>query len=272
MLLARLTGTNLVGETRPQNRTVYDAIMVNAPSLRPAATTVVLRDRAGQLEVLLLRRHENTPAAAGAMVFPGGGVAPEDERLKDLMNGLIQHERLVDRLGTPDAVSYLGAAVRELFEEAGLLIALDEIDADVVAQWRTAVLTGSKNFYDILSELRGPLDLENVVYFAHWRTPQQRARRFDTRFFAVKSPDNQVATCDGHETVEHHWVRPAEALERFRQGEWKLLLPTRTILDELARERDVGSVLAKWRARSTIAMTQPVEVVENGVTTVRLPD
>jgi 8-oxo-dGTP pyrophosphatase MutT (NUDIX family) len=206
------------------------------------------------------------------MVFPGGGVAPEDERLKDLMNGLIQHERLVDRLGTPDAVSYLGAAVRELFEEAGLLIALDEIDADVVAQWRTAVLTGSKNFYDILSELRGPLDLENVVYFAHWRTPQQRARRFDTRFFAVKSPDNQVATCDGHETVEHHWVRPAEALERFRQGEWKLLLPTRTILDELARERDVGSVLAKWRARSTIAMTQPVEVVENGVTTVRLPD
>ncbi len=249
----------------------YDAFMETGSAPRPAATTVVLRDGAHGLEVLLLRRHDDTPSAAGAFVFPGGGVSVADERMKTLMNGSISAEALELRLGTSDAAAYLGAALRELFEEAGLLITAEHVDAEQLARWRSGVLDGTQNFYDIFSQFGAERGPERLVYFAHWRTPEQRTRRFDTRFFALRAPDEQVASCDGYETVEHRWVRPADALQAYERGEWKFLLPTRTILAELAGAENVEAILEQWRTRPTISMIQPVEVTENGVTSVRLP-
>jgi len=238
---------------------------------RFAATTVVLRDSASGPQVAMVRRDSHTPAAAGAWVFPGGGVDQSDSATAQAVP--IDDAEMARRshLGTPDATAYFVAALRELFEEAGVLLTTPPVSDERQVRWRAELFEGVCSFPGLLKREGLQLDLDALVYFAHWRTPEGRPKRFDTRFFVTSVPSDRTIRSDGHETVAHEWVRPDDALERYDRGEWQLLLPTRSVLKALCPFSSVDETLAFWRRQPPPTMMQPVDVVRDGQMRAELP-
>ncbi|HEX2203680.1 MAG TPA: NUDIX domain-containing protein [Longimicrobium sp.] len=243
---------------------VDDPSLIPAPP-RPAATVVLLRDAEGGPEALLLRRHGRSGFAAGAWVFPGGVVDKEDRSggLADRLDGPTPAEWAA-RLGMdePDeAVGYVTAALREAFEETGILLArsdgvspepADAAHALEVA--RRALLSNVVGLRDVAVgnglRLRG----DALVYIAHWITPEPEPRRYDTRFFAARSPEGAECTVHDAEMTDALWLRPAEAVERFRAGELEMLPPTVHTLERLAGH-------ASWEALRAAVEAAPVPAI-----------
>jgi 8-oxo-dGTP pyrophosphatase MutT (NUDIX family) len=189
---------------------------------RAAATLVVVRDAAVGIEVLLLRRAERGDLNSGAWVFPGGMVEPGDRGVHAWCAG-VDDAAASARLGLPEGgLDYYVAAVRECFEEAGLLLALDGSGAMLgerpdaasaeIAAWRGPLHRGERRLADLCAQHGLRLAMDRLVYFSHWLTPPGRPKRFDTRFFIAEAPATQVATHDDTEMVEQQWLRPADAL------------------------------------------------------------
>ncbi|HEX6939860.1 MAG TPA: NUDIX domain-containing protein [Longimicrobiales bacterium] len=237
---------------------------------RPAATIVLLRDAAAGPEVLLLRRHRATGFVPGAFVFPGGRVddADADPRLLDLADGL-------DARGGPEPTYWI-AAVREAFEEAGILLARDAEGGIVpdagrdarVAGWREALLAGRAALCDVVHEGGLRLDLGDVVYCAHWITPIVEPRRYDTRFFLARLPDGCDACVDAREMTDAVWLTPAEALRRFRAGRLPMVFPTVATLESLAPFRTVAAALDAFRGRPVAPILPRLVRTDEGVTIV----
>lgn len=227
---------------------------MDAPLLRPAATILLVRD-APQLEVLMVRRHHQIDFAAGALVFPGGKVevADGDEGWLDHLfgaAGLLPAER-----------AFRVCAIREAFEESGILLARREDDAawsvgPRAAAGRSAVADGTAEFRALVAGLGLKLDLGALVPFAHWITPAAMSKRFDTRFYLVTAPPDQLAACDGYETVDAEWVRPAEALRLREAGERTIVFPTRLNLALLGQSTSVAEALGAAAARP-VAPVEP---------------
>jgi 8-oxo-dGTP pyrophosphatase MutT (NUDIX family) len=245
--------------------------MTAPATLRSAASVLVLRDGSSGLEVLVLRRAAETPSAPGAIVFPGGTTDPADRDREALKNRGIDDDTLSDQWGFDEAGMAVAVALRELFEESGVLVTLESTTSQLRQELRELLLDTPANFYEILSSHGLHLDPSGLSYVAHWRTPVGRPRRFDTRFFALRAPVDQEATCDGHEAVEDIWTTPQEALARFHRGEWSMLLPTRTILAELATYVSVNAAFDAWHGRA-VSMVQPVDIEVNGVTMAVVPE
>lgn len=211
---------------------------------RPAATVLTLRDRPNGYEILMLRRNVRSDFVAGAFVFPGGALDEEDADCDDLVVGLGDDEASKRLEIEEGGLAYYVAGLRELFEEAGLLVACDEHKIAVnftaparqtrVAVGRDALNAGTTSFAAFLREERLRLDLRGVEYLAHWVTPVGMPRRYDTRFFVALAPNGQVAAHDDGETVEHRWVRPREALAAHARGEFEMVLPTIRNLSAIA--------------------------------------
>jgi glyoxylase-like metal-dependent hydrolase (beta-lactamase superfamily II) len=214
---------------------------------RRAASVIVLRDGAsGAPEVLLMRRAEREgDLRSGAWVFPGGVLDAVDAGLAGRCDGDTD-AAASDRLGLPHGgLAYTVAAVRECFEEVGLLFARRG-DADAALRERTLVRTGED--FAALCERHGlHLDAGALAYHSHWLTPHGVPKRFDTRFYVARVPAGQVAVVDAGEALELAWLTPAQALERERG--LKLLPVTRETLKDLARFASVAEVLAEARAR-----------------------
>jgi 8-oxo-dGTP pyrophosphatase MutT (NUDIX family) len=213
----------------------------------PAATVVLLRDRSGGPEVLMVRRHERAADFAGVSVFPGGLVdaADADPELAPADSGFSAARALAalgEALGEADARSLYVAACRELFEEAGLLLArrIDEGALRRLCGLRSALQAGSLSLRAALSREGCVLALGRLTPFARWITPEFQKRRWDTRFFVAEAPKDQTAECDGTETSEAVWLAPAEALETYRAGKYQLAPPTFRVLEEL-REFDTAA-------------------------------
>jgi 8-oxo-dGTP pyrophosphatase MutT (NUDIX family) len=220
----------------------------------------------------MLRRNSAALSATGAHVFPGGGVDDSDREVvhRELLAGL-DETAARRRLHLPeDALAYYCAALRELFEEAGILVAVSwprqtgVLDATTVAVWRRELRSGDVSWAQFLIREGLYLDLGDVAYLAHWVTPEGRARRFDTRFFVARAPDGQIASPDDGEVVEHVWVSAADALERHRRGEWALLYPTKRTLELLSSFSGVDDVLA-YAVRTDVVRVQPQEIDRDGV-------
>lgn len=198
--------------------------MSSAPeSIRPAATLVLLRDGPSGLEVLMLRRAERPDdRMSGTCVFPGGKVERADAGLHPFAEGV--DDAAASRLLGLEAggLDFMLAAVRECFEESGLLLAVDAQGDWVDPPERSRPLDAA------CREHGWRLAADRLAYFAHWLTPVGVPRRFDTRFFVALAPPGQVARADGVETVDHLWLRPADAL-RADSG-LKLMQITRHIL------------------------------------------
>ncbi|MEK8044837.1 MBL fold metallo-hydrolase [Ideonella margarita] len=206
---------------------------------RQAASLLLLRDSPAGPEVLMLRRAERADdLRSGVWVFPGGVLDPVDVRLHARVTGADDAALSEDMGLAAGALDYVVAAIRESFEEVGVLLAGPGEAAQRAAQERDGCITGAD--FEALCQ-RHDLQLQGdaLVYYSHWLTPPGIPKRFDTRFFVARMPGGQAAVADRGEAQEVAWFTPAAALE----SELKLLPVTRRTLMDLARAPDVDSVL-----------------------------
>ncbi|MCC5811039.1 MAG: hypothetical protein JJU06_11750 [Ectothiorhodospiraceae bacterium] len=219
-----------------------------------SATVLLLRDtpaaggNASSLEVLLLERHLNSDFAGGALVFPGGKVDASDHRLEDARwsGPALDEWRTLLGVGSSElALALLVTAVRETFEESGVLLAHrddgtpitdQELRTPSFAQARSRLQARGQHWdwSGWLRDERLVLDLGRLAFWSWWVTPEGQHRRFDTRFFAALMPAGQTADHDDLETTSMRWCAPAEALEAQARGEFTVIFPTRCNLRDLA--------------------------------------
>jgi glyoxylase-like metal-dependent hydrolase (beta-lactamase superfamily II)/8-oxo-dGTP pyrophosphatase MutT (NUDIX family) len=218
---------------------------------RPSATLVVVRDGPGGIEVLLMRRAERGDQNSGAWVSPGGLVDAADRACHRFCIG-IDDTLASRRLGLPEGgLDFVVAAVRECFEESGLLFAVDaqgaELDAasPAIAAWRPQLHRGGRALHELCASAGLRIAAGRLVYLSHWLTPLGRAKRFDTRFFIARAPAGQAARADGDEVTAHRWIRAAGALAA--DSELRLMTPTRKTLELIGGFADVAALLA-WAA------------------------
>lgn len=233
----------------------------------PAATVVVLRDGDRGPEVLVVRRHERADDFAGVSVFPGGIVdlGDADPALAPAASGFAP-ARAIAELGEPleeaAARALYVAACRELFEEAGLLLA-SGVAPDALGRLceiRAALQAGRETLRAALERESGVLRLDNLLPIARWITPEMAPRRWDTRFFLVDAPAGQTAQCDGTETSEAVWLRPADALAAYGAGQHVLAPPTFRVLEELVPFASIAEASAALRASGPPQPILPVHL------------
>ena len=202
---------------------------------RPAATLILLR--AGP-EVLMLQRAPTAAFLGGAYVFPGGSLDPEDADPRRVV-GLTEAQANQRLRLTSGAIAYYVAAIRECFEEAGVLLARDRNGAPVSAERAEALMHWrTKPFRNMLEAEDLYIPAGELAYFGHWITVPGRSRRFDARFFVALAPEGQQGKHDAAETVHDVWINPREALQRGARGEIELVNATQHSLRELARFAD----------------------------------
>ena len=198
--------------------------------IKPAATVMLVRDGDAGLEVFMLRRTANAVFGGGMYVFPGGKVDTSD--------------------GEGDE-AFVVAAIRECYEEAGVLLALDidgrmVDDGHPVLAHRHAVYDGTVDVRALAAEHGLRLALDELPWVSHWITPKaETTRRFDTRFFVAASPVGQTSHHDDNETVASMWIRPDDALAQQQAGELTMMPPTIANLQFLARQQYVADVMGE---------------------------
>jgi 8-oxo-dGTP pyrophosphatase MutT (NUDIX family) len=256
---------------------------VTAVQLRDAATVMLVRDGARGVEVFMLRRNLNSDFVGGAYVFPGGAVDDHDrhENLDAVCRGRSDAEASV-QLGVHEGgLAYWVAAIRECFEEAGVLLAYDR-DGQVIrldeaktkarfAEHRRAVDTSERRLVEICEDEQLQLAVDHMYYFSHWVTPEGAPRRYDTRFFVAAAPEAQEPLHDDHEVIANVWIRPTDALERHRAGEFDLIFPTMRSLETLERFASAGDVLNAAAAIQAVPTILPRIVEDHGGYRIVLP-
>lgn len=238
---------------------------------RPAASVLLLRDGAQGLEVLMLRRAERDgDMRSGAAVFPGGVLDRRDRAAHAHCVGP-DDAALSARLGLAEGgLDYAVAALRECFEEVGLLLADRPFDAAAAGPWREKLQAGSAGVAELCEALGLKLDVRGLAYTSHWLTPPGTPKRFDTRFFTALAPEGQVAVADLGEAVELMWLTPGAALSKERG--LKLLPVTRRTLEQLARHADAASAFAAAQALGEITLTMPRSATSSKGRQVVLPE
>lgn len=190
---------------------------------KPASTVLLIRDSQESIEVFMIKRAAATNFG-NAWVFPGGKVDAED----------IQCSK---------GNSYLLAAIRECFEESGILIAQNNSgllyspdnqgDLDLLKKYQKKINDRKLNFHNFLEELHLKPAFNKLNFFSHWVTPKTEKKRYSTKFFLAQLPINQLALHDGYEGVESVWIAPKEALRLYSEGKFPIILPTIKSLEEL---------------------------------------
>jgi 8-oxo-dGTP pyrophosphatase MutT (NUDIX family) len=218
--------------------------------IRDASTVILLREADGGVETFLLCRHHQSGFMGGAHVFPGGKVDPSDSGPSWRARVDPPTEEITERLGETDAEVGLGllvAAVRETFEEAGVLLASTAAGVDLASSREE--LLGGALFSELATAIDVKIDSMALTPYARWITPKMESRRFDTRFYIAMLPEGQSASHDGTETTSATWLRPAGAIEDMLAGRIKLAPPTVRTLQWLARFDDAKSVIADALSR-----------------------
>ena len=217
-------------------------------SIRDAATVVVVRPGDNGLETYMLRRHGDPEFMARVWVFPGGGLDDQDRRAASNQDRFdLSPRRAARQLGIddgPTALAIMCCAIRETFEEAGILLArADGDDAPMsfrdpqrrrdFRQIRTAVDEGQCSLLDVAHRRNLLLAARRLHYFAHWITPHFESRRYDTHFFVARHPAGQTASHDDGETTHGRWWSAKRAIAAYRDGDIELAPPTLRILEQL---------------------------------------
>ncbi len=234
------------------------------------------------IEVCMLRRNLASEFVAGAYVFPGGSVDPEDHgpEVEALCRGRSDAQASAVLGVASGGLAYWVGALRECFEESGVMLArhrsgdsgaggdlLDMSDPAVAARFaalRDAVNDGRMGLLDICRREDLVLAVDAVHYVSHWITPELAPRRYDTRFFITAAPSGQVASHDDTETIATIWIRPTEALSLESAGEIELLSPTIANLRSIEGFSSTGEVMA-WASQVTHVTTiLPIVLVEDG--------
>jgi len=237
---------------------------------RPAASVLLVRDvppPGPGLDVFMAQRHVASAFVGGAYVFPGGRVDPADAIDPALLSGL-DAPTANRRLGlTEGGLAHYVAAIRESFEEAGVLLAydrsgllLDLRDPARAARFeelRRRLNAGELTLADIAAAESLRLALDRLEYWSHWITPAGEPRRFDTRFFLARAPEGQRAAHDRYELTGSAWVPPADAIAKALRHEWMVIFPTLMNLKDLGRHPTVDAALAWARTQPLPRANQP---------------
>ncbi len=220
----------------------------------------------------MVRRHAKSSFGA-AYAFPGGVVDADDGAVHEFCSGLSTIQANT-RLGVKeDGLDYFSAAIRELFEESGVLLAdVNDIDEDL-AEVRDALNDGSERWSDFVARNRLELHCDRLHYFSHWVTPPSLPRRYSTRFFLAELPKGQAAAHCGGELTDSRWITAHDMLEAGRDGAVELHFPTVKTLESIARHKTLEA-LVEW-ARSSVewgvTSMVPVIITRDGKPEVVLP-
>ena len=254
---------NEIGMVIPEDRLPagFAQSIENVPSQgadpKPAATAVLMRDGVDGLEIMLMKRHRSSGFVPGAYVFPGGRVDPADDS--------VALQRRVANPPSEPPLSYWLAAVREVFEETGVLLADGPgvTRFDMLTELREALMTDRATLIDVLDRLEATPLLASLAYAAHWITPVAEPRRYDTRFFYAAMPSGGIVQPDEREMSDAIWVTPAAALSGFQSGALPMVFPTVRTIEGLL---DHGSVAAAFEdvRRRQIEPILPTLVRVNG--------
>jgi len=243
---------------------------------RPASTILLLRDSKGakEIEVFMMVRHYEIDFNSGALVFPGGSVDKNDKEI------IARPELYAGREGLDAAaLSFRIAAIRETFEESGILLARPRgskalVDArhasEIEAAHRVDLNEGKITFLKMLTDNGLVLALDELVPYAHWITPEGVPKRFDTWFFLAAAPPDQLGAHDGRESTDSIWVSPREALEGGDNGRFKLPFPTTRNLIRLGKQASVNDALQDSKGRDIVTV-MPVMTRLNGGRQLRIP-
>jgi 8-oxo-dGTP pyrophosphatase MutT (NUDIX family) len=242
---------------------------------RPASTILLLRDNADhEIEVFMMVRHHEIEFSSGALVFPGGSVEQRDLEI-------IERPELHcggEGLAAAD-LSFRIAAIRETFEESGILLArprgskslIDaERAAEVEAVSRAAMLESKTTFLNVLVDHAMVLALDELVPYAHWITPEGLPKRFDTWFFLAAAPPEQVGAHDGKESTDSIWLSPREAVAGGESGRFKLPFPTTRNLIKLGKQPNVNAALDEARGKPVVTV-MPIMTRVDGGRQLRIP-
>jgi 8-oxo-dGTP pyrophosphatase MutT (NUDIX family) len=240
----------------------------SAPAAPRLSSTIILLREVGQgMEVLMVTRHHEIDFATGALVFPGGklNAGDQDDRVRARCSGVA---------GLPDHEMALRVgAIREAFEESGLLLARKRgatrlVDADRATElgprYRKRLDTGEIGIADMLESEDLELACEQLVPFAHWITPTFLPKRFDTYFYLAVAPFEQIAIHDGTETVESVWLRPADALSQTKAGQRTMVVATMLNVRRLGASASIADALQAARSQPIVTVLPELIVGPNG--------
>lgn len=209
---------------------------------------MLVRDRTvGGIAVYMTRRGASSPFMPDAYVFPGGAADASDRA-----PGMLARTH---PCGCGVETTLAVTALRELFEEAGILLAAAPSGASralpdqTLASWRAQLLRGERSLLDFLEAGDAYLDGRELIYYSNWITPAVEPRRFDAHFFIARNPEGQTAAADTIEVHDGVWIAPEEALERGRSGDLSLVFPTIKHLERLAEASSVDALLQSARSR-----------------------
>ena len=236
----------------------------------PAATILLVRDSDDGVEAFMVKRHHKIDFMSGALVFPGGKLAPgdSDPRVRTLTDGA------TDLNDTELAMA--ACAIREAFEESGILLArkagasalLSAEEIEPLSQFREPLNAETLPLADFLEHNGLKLAVDKLVRYAHWITPEMVPKRFDTLFFIAAAPEGQIGAHDGYESVDSGWVTPHGAVSEPER--WSVVFPTRMNLQMLAETKTVDEALKAAAARKIVTVMPWVEK-RDGEPFMRLP-
>jgi 8-oxo-dGTP pyrophosphatase MutT (NUDIX family) len=244
---------------------------------RPASTILLLRDSAtarGEVEVFMMVRHYEIDFNSGALVFPGGSIDKGDQAIIATPELYSEGEGL-----DTAALSFRIAAIRETFEESGILLARPRgsnalVDAkragEIEAAHRANLCDSKTTFLDVLTDSGMVLALDLLVPYAHWITPEGMPKRFDTWFFLAAAPPEQAGAHDGKESTDSIWLSPREALAGGESGRFKLPFPTTRNLIRLGKQPNVKAALDDSKGKAIVTV-MPIMTKLNGGRQLRIP-
>jgi 8-oxo-dGTP pyrophosphatase MutT (NUDIX family) len=236
----------------------------------PSATILLLRDGESGLEVFMVKRHHQIDFASGALVFPGGKVDAHDGD-----HNLRKHADGADNLDELH-LSLAACAVREGFEESGILLArksgqrdyVDAARATALAPWRPKLNNSEIGLADFLAQEDLRLACDALVPFARWITPVFMPKRFDTYFYVAAAPAGQLGRHDGFESVDSVWLNPLEAIGDKR---WTIIFPTRMNLLKLGKAKTAAEAIARAKAEPVVTV-EPKVVARDGANFLTIPE
>lgn len=231
-----------------------------------AATVILLREKEPEgFEVFLLKRHEKSSFMGGNFVYPGGRVDRDDGSLEicSFSKGITFDEAqkiLGGTISPEESFAHWIAGIRELFEEAGVLLAYDKKgnfsqiknrdEQEKFFNYRALLQKGAITICQMAQEEKLLFALDQLHYYAHWITPEARSERFDTRFFLTRYPLGQEASHDQKETTAGIWITPHKALEENLKGEVFLSPPTLKTLEDLSRFKTIDEIFHSLKSRN----------------------
>jgi len=233
------------------------------PPAVPAATIMLLRDGEAGLEVFMVVRHHQIDFASGALVFPGGKVDAQDTDARVL-------DRLAVYEGATAGQSELrAAAIREAFEESGILLARGREHGalppeDRLAGWRDGLNDKSLTLGELLEAGDLTVSCDDLIHFAHWITPTFMPKRFDTHFYLARVPEAQIAGHDGHENVDSIWITPRQVIADAQAGTRTVIFPTLSNVVKLAQFQSVEAAFEGTRRSPVVPILPWTEQRDDG--------